>query len=92
MNTFCRAALALSLVSVTGCRQFDTEQWPSLGYDLKSTYNNRGERKIGTRTVDRLGAVWRTTEHGRISGAAAVAEDVVYVLSSAGTFRTRRST
>jgi len=86
MNTFCRAALALSLVSVTGCRQFDTEQWPSLGYDLKSTYNNRGERKIGTRTVDRLGAVWRTTEHGRISGAAAVAEDVVYVLSSAGTF------
>ncbi|HEY6557286.1 MAG TPA: PQQ-binding-like beta-propeller repeat protein [Polyangiaceae bacterium] len=86
MKTLCRLALAVSLVSVSGCRQFDQEQWPWLGYDLKSTYNNQGERKINTRTAGRLGARWRSTEHGRVSGAAAVAEDVVYIQSSKGLF------
>jgi polyvinyl alcohol dehydrogenase (cytochrome) len=86
MNSFCRLTLAVSLVSIGGCKQQDGEQWPWLGYDLKSTYNNAGERKINARTASRLGAIWRSTTHGRVSGAPAVADGVVYILSSKGLF------
>jgi polyvinyl alcohol dehydrogenase (cytochrome) len=74
------------------CDPADEQAWTWLGYDLRSTYNNTAETKIKTQNVAQLRAVWRTTQHGRVSGAVATANGVVYVLSSTGLYAFRAGT
>lgn len=68
-----------------------TARWPGLGYDLSSSYHNTAETTLSPATVSGLSARWKTTQHGMVNGAAAVAGDLVYVLSDTGTYAFRAS-
>lgn len=95
MRKFGRALVgcfALAGVGFSACGPADAEAWTWLGYDLRSTYNNTVESKISPHTARHLRALWRTTQHGRVSGAPAVAHGVAYVLSSTGLYAFRTAT
>ena len=85
-------SIALAVLGFSACGPADEQAWTWLGYDLRSSYNNTAETKIKPQNAGRLGAVWRTTQHGRISGAVAVANGVVYALSSSGLYAFRAGT
>lgn len=91
MKTLHRTLILLSLTWAAGCKQQEKSEWPWLGQDLASTYNNAGETKLNTDNVGRLAPIWETKRYGNVNGAAAVVGDVVYVQSFDGTFAIRAS-
>src|SRR5688500_5303545 len=86
------AVLGCSLLFGIACREPETEDWPALGYNARSTYNNAAEKTLSTANVGRLGAVWQATRYGTVNGSPAVVGDVMYVLSSTGAFAIRAQT
>ncbi|HMJ15878.1 MAG TPA: PQQ-binding-like beta-propeller repeat protein [Polyangiaceae bacterium] len=72
-----------------GCREPETADWPALGYNARSTYNNTFEKTLTTANANRLGAIWQSGQYGTVNGSPAVVAGVIYVLSSTGTFAVR---
>src|SRR5262249_21289308 len=58
------------------------DDWNSLGYDLASTYWNRAETKITTKTAPGLVKAWDFDGGGSVTSTPAISGGVVYVVSN----------
>ncbi len=88
------AGLALLAVACSDAPWSDSataerDQWTMLGHDLSSTYQNRAETELSRDSVSGLKLAWQLEARGTITGASAVADGVVYVLSSGGAYALR---
>ena len=62
------------------------DEWTSLGQNLASHYHNPAETKISVANVGDLKQQWSLEARGPITGAPAVRDGIVYVLSGGGTY------
>lgn len=92
MRAIYGAILGSSLVFGSACREPETGDWPALGYNARSTYNNAAEKTLTTGNAGRLGPVWQSTRFGTVNGSPAVVGGILYVLSSTGAFAIRAAT
>jgi outer membrane protein assembly factor BamB len=94
---FGRLALLLAAAAVAGCSNSDPDfnstsaatvpnEWTRLAHDYASTYSNPAETTLTAANVGQLKLDWHFQTAGSANGAAAVADGVVYVLSTGGTY------
>jgi polyvinyl alcohol dehydrogenase (cytochrome) len=62
------------------------DAWTMLGYDLSSSYTNRGETAISTENAHELGPLWEFEARGLVYGTPVVVDGVVYITSTGGLY------
>lgn len=63
-----------------------SDAWTMLGHDARSSFHNPNETSLSVATVPNLEELWSRTDIGTVTGAPAIVDDRVYVLSSEGTY------
>jgi polyvinyl alcohol dehydrogenase (cytochrome) len=82
----------LCAAPLAACHPVNPNQWPGLGYDGDSTFNNPHETKLAVDNADRLGRLWTSTNFGTVNGSPVVVGNIVYVLSNSGLHALRAAT
>lgn len=60
--------------------------WTMLGYDLASSYTNRGETTLSRENAHRLRPFWEFEARGQVYGTPVVMDGVVYATSTGGVY------
>ncbi|HZR79513.1 MAG TPA: PQQ-binding-like beta-propeller repeat protein [Candidatus Binatia bacterium] len=100
-NRTAMPALALVLATLAACSDASSpsgvatgpgatvDDWTMLGQNFSSTFNNTSEKILAKDNVSGLKEAWRFETRGTVTGAPAVKDGIVYVLSSGGAYAFR---
>jgi outer membrane protein assembly factor BamB len=79
--TFLPACASDTTSSPAPAGKTSTDDWTMLGYDLGSTYWNKGETKITKKTATKLDKAWDFDGQGSVTSTPVISGGKVYVVS-----------